>query len=1174
MRCALAFVLCLVASPVLAQSEDDQGFLTRFLQNQLSGAGREVRITGFQGALSSRATMQQLTIADAEGVWLTLNDVTLDWNRAAVLRGNISVNELTAQEIIVARPPVSEPSRPSPEASGFSLPELPVSIDIAKLGVSRLELDEPVLGTALEATLDASMRLSGGEGQTDLSLMRTDAGPKTIIRLKASYANSTRLLSLDLDAEEAAGGLVATRLGLPGAPATQFTVKGDGRIDNFAADIRLATDNVDRLTGKVTLQSPQGGDAAFTASLGGDPVPLFLPEYAEFFGHEVSLNLAGTRTASGVLDLGQLSVRTKAMTIDGNLTLGSDGLPERFSLQGQIAHDDGSIVVLPVRGGSPPTLRKADLSLRFDPAVDEGWRGQATVAGFAQPGIAIDQMLLTGSGRIGRGPAGNTVGATLNLIASGLKADDPALDQALGGATTGQVKLAWQEGQPLRLSNLTLAGSDYTVQTRGKIGGLDTGISLDGTLKADLRDLTRFSGLAGRPLGGAALLEANGNGSLLGGDFDVTGVLSGTALRVGIPEVDNLLAGTSTVDFSVARGATGTAIRRLDLAAANLSVRSSGDLKSSGSDLTADLAFDDLRTLGATYRGSLKGQARWTGTLDDGRATLTARAKDLGVGEPNADRLLAGASSLNVDMSMMNGAPRLEGLNLTNPQVTVKVAQAQGDTPRRLNVDGRLNNLGLLLPDFPGAATVSGTITERPDGYAVDLAAQGPGQIDADINGTVAQGFDRGDLTLRGTAQSALANPFITPRTVAGPLSFDLRLRGPLALRSLSGRVGLSNGRVAAPLLRFALEGIDAQADLGDGRARITASGRFNAGGLINASGTIGLDPPFQSDLAIALREAVLRDPELYEVRINGDIRVTGPLTGGGAISGRLFLPQTEIRVPNGSIAGTAAIPDLHHVNEPAAVRATRERAGLVAGPGDKRSSGSGRPFALDVTIDAPNRVFVRGRGLDAELGGSIRLGGTTANPVPSGNIGLIRGRFDILGRRLDLTEAELTLQGDFNPQLRVVASTSGDGITSSVLLEGKISEPTVTFTSSPELPQEEVLAHLLFGRDLTALSPFQAAKLASAVATLAGRGGEGIIGSLRRNFGLDDLDVGSDSTGGTSLKVGRYLSEKIYTDVSVGSQGTTELNLNLDLGRGVTVRGSADSEGDTSLGVFVDRNY
>ena len=38
------------------EAEDDKGFLTRFLQSRLSGAGRTVQIDGFQGALSSRAT--------------------------------------------------------------------------------------------------------------------------------------------------------------------------------------------------------------------------------------------------------------------------------------------------------------------------------------------------------------------------------------------------------------------------------------------------------------------------------------------------------------------------------------------------------------------------------------------------------------------------------------------------------------------------------------------------------------------------------------------------------------------------------------------------------------------------------------------------------------------------------------------------------------------------------------------------------------------------------------------------------------------------------------------------------------------------------------------------------------------------------------------------------------
>ncbi len=45
-------------------------------------------------------------------------------------------------------------------------------------------------------------------------------------------------------------------------------------------------------------------------------------------------------------------------------------------------------------------------------------------------------------------------------------------------------------------------------------------------------------------------------------------------------------------------------------------------------------------------------------------------------------------------------------------------------------------------------------------------------------------------------------------------------------------------------------------------------------------------------------------------------------------------------------------------------------------------------------------------------------------------------------------------------------------------------------------------------------------------------------------------------------------------TDVTVGSGGTTQLNLNLDVSPSVTVRGSADSKGNTGFGVFVERDY
>ena len=143
---------------------------------------------------------------------------------------------------------------------------------------------------------------------------------------------------------------------------------------------------------------------------------------------------------------------------------------------------------------------------------------------------------------------------------------------------------------------------------------------------------------------------------------------------------------------------------------------------------------------------------------------------------------------------------------------------------------------------------------------------------------------------------------------------------------------------------------------------------------------------------------------------------------------------------------------------------------------------------------------------MDSEFGGALRLGGTTQDVVPSGGFNLIRGRLDILGQRLELDEARITMEGSFIPRLLLIATTDVEDTSVSVTVSGAADNPEIAFTSNPVLPEEEVLARLIFGRGLESLSALQAARLALAVRTLAGRGGEGIVGKLRANTGLADL--------------------------------------------------------------------
>jgi translocation and assembly module TamB len=1174
MRRAVVLALFLAAGPVVAQ-EDDRDYLTAFLEDTLSDAGRQVVVTGFAGALSSQATIEQLTIADDQGIWITLNGVVLDWSRSALLSGEVEVSELSAREIIIVRPPAAaEGAVPSPEADGFSLPELPVSINIDRVAAERIELGPEVLGQLVTGSLEASLQLAGGEGQAVLDLTRTGDGPDGQITLDASYANSTRDLSLSLVAEEAAGGLVVSLLDIPGNPSARLLVMGQGPIDDFAADIGLATDGEDRLLGTVTIQSEDGG-YRLGADVAGNLAPMLAPDMVDFFGTEVSLVLDAWRSSAGRIVLDRFGLGARSLALTGSAEIAADGLPIRLDVSGTLAAPDSAPVAVPFMDDTK--VARADFRLTSAQGDADSWSGSVSVDGLARADLTIARLALDGSGRIGRSSAGRSFGGTLNGRATGVSPADAGLAKALGPELAGSVRLHMLEGSgALSLSDVEFSGAGLTGSGALRIEGLDKALLTGGKLSVEASDFSRFSGLAGRDLGGAGRLDITGSASRLSGFFDTEIRFNGTGLALGQPELDRLLAGASSLAASIRRDEAGTMLRSLDLTAGGLIARASGRVSSKGSDLTGTISLGDLSVLGSGYAGSVTLDGRLVGTPTNGQVTLTGLGQSLRVGSDEADRLLAGQSQINLDLGLQDGIVQVRSANVQNPQLrATATGEINGDV-RTVDLEARLADLGLIVPDVSGPLTVSGSATQDGRGYRLNLSGTGPGDIAATVSGTVANNFRSADLTLSGTGEAGLANLFIAPRSVSGRVGYDLRLAGPLVLQSLSGRVTLSDGRIADPDLGLSLEDVEAIGQLNRGMLQLSATSGLSSGGRLRIDGPVQLDGRQEADLSISLDALRLYDPELYETRVSGNLALRGSLAGGASVSGTLQLGETEIRVPASGFSSADELVDIRHIRDTAPVRDTRRKAGLLAAiaAGAGEASRSARAISLDVTISAPAQVFVRGRGIDAELGGELRLLGTTADVRPAGGFRLIRGRIDILGRRLVLSRADLVMEGSLVPQISIAADTESDGITSTVTVEGPADDPVVRFTSSPDLPQEEVLARLLFGRGLDKISALQAAQLANAVAVLAGRGGLGVVGKLRRSFGLDDLDVTTAEDGTAALKAGKYISDNVYTEIEVDQDGKSSINLNLDLREGVTVKGRVGADGETGIGIYLQRDY
>ena len=1238
----MTLALALLAPPVAAQDDaDGGGFLERTLEDSLSGAGREVTITGFAGALSSQATLDEMTIADADGVWLRLSGVTLDWTRSALLRGRVEVNRLAADEIALLRTPLPGPALDPAiaEARPFALPDLPVSVRIDALVAETIILGAPVLGDEVRMTLEGALRLGDGAGEARLVAERID-GARGTVDLDAGFDNDSRVLALDLALDEGPGGIAATLLGLPGRPAVALGIAGEAPLDAYAADLRLATDGTERVTGRVTLDGDDSGATRFEARLDGDITPLVAAEFRPFFGGDSALALDGTRQPDGALDIGRLRLSAAQLALDGSLALDAAGWPRRFDLSGEIGTGAGP-VRLPV-AGPPVTLDRATVSARYDAAQGDRWRARAVVAGLARPGLALGRATLSGRGTLHRSaPRGVTALAGFDL--SGLDLADPALARAAGRTLSGHASLEWREGAPLLLRGLRLVSGAAVLAAEGRVSALAGGLPVAGTARIEAPDLARFAALTGHDLSGAAEARLRGSGSLLGGDFDLALDATTDRLGLGIAQIDPLIAPPGTLTLAARRDTAGTTLDRLEIANDALGAHASGRLDSqSGTlDLRAgitDLALADGRldgparlegavgwqaggalrldgvgitAMGAaiTANGTIEPEAeglpasgrvtlraadlarfaalagrplrgRIAATLDGSAAgggqrldiALDAEGRDLATGIADLDRLIAGRLDLAAEARRTPERIGIADVTLTTPQLDLTARGDGAGGPVRLSA--RLADLGLFLPEFPGPATAEGTVTlHGPEARRIALAldAAGPGGTTARVTGEVRDHGARLDLAATGRLPLALANGAIRPNALSGSAAFDLRVNGPPGLSALSGTVGTQGAQVSAPAAGLALDDLRGTARLGAGRVETDFAARLRDGGGLRVSGPIALSPGYDADLSIALDSAVLTDRLVYTTTAGGNVTVRGPLAGGARIGGGIVLEETEIRIPSGLGPDTATLPGLRHVGEPPASRATRARAGLIGT--DTAQGTAARPYPLDLTIRSPARIFVRGRGLDAELGGRLRIGGTTAAVAPDGFFELRRGRLDILGKRLDLTEGRVTMQGSLDPFLRFVAQTVIDDTEVQVILEGLASAPEVTFTSSPELPQEEIVARLIFGRGLDSISPVQAAQLASAVATLSG-GGDGLLGRLRGGFGLSDLDVSQTAEGDTEVSAGAYISDNIYTEVTADSAGRQKINLNLDVTRNLTAKGSASSDGDTGIGIFFERDY
>jgi translocation and assembly module TamB len=1065
----------------------------------------------------------------------------------------------------------------------------------------------PVAGPAIVASLDAEdARLPTGRfGKLVARFTATPSGALT---------DAGTRVALVADGE--ATGVALTEAGLARAVGDRvaFTLRGTGQDDGTAdfETLRLIMSGLEldykgkagnaRILGRLQAVLPDltrlsglaGRSLAGRAEIAAD-----IDATPRLASYGATLNGRADRLATGeaVLDrllAGNLTLAGQLHALAGDFTLTGlrvAGQHAAFTANGGIGRQSSDLRL----ALALPDLRRADPRL--------SGRGDATAQ------ITGPQNRLDATARIAVANATALARPIPRLAIDAVIRDlQGALDTRLTLAgeidakpATGTVQLARLPDDSWNLSTLDLAiGS---VRLNGALT-LDPASRAAGRLTLAARNLDDLSPLALTKLGGQldadialAVVEGRQNlaltarGARLAGPSVAIDRLDATAAAndlYGRPTLDAAIAidravvsgeAISAIRFD-AKGAAAASAFTLSASARGFALNGAGRLVP-GEPLRLEIAsFDarrDARRITLANPASLSFPASGVEianlalAIDNGRLTLDGRA-----GETLDLRLTA----RDVPLSAMRiFAPRLDLAGTLNAQ-----AQVQG-RPDALSGPWSVRIARLATPETRQAGLppieIAGEGVFKGRQTSVEATLNAGRGASLTLRGTAPLSAAGAlDLIAQGRLDAALANPLIAPRgqRLTGAVALDMRAGGTASAPRLSGTATLANGSFTDALQGVRLTAMEARiAANGENLTIERAAASTPNGGTLSASGQVRLDPAagFPGSVRLQGNRAQLVSSGLVTAVANLGLDISGPLAQRPRVSGRVDVVSLDVAVPDRLPASLRPVDGVRHVKAKgtAAARLAAERK---ARPAPRAGSRPAPAFdaALAFTVSAPNRVFIRGRGIDAELGGEIRVNGTLAAPALHGGFELRRGRLSVLTQRLDFSRGRLTFVGGLVPELDFVAETRASDVTARILVSGPADEPAFAFTSQPELPQDEVLSRLLFARASGSLSPFQALQLAQTAAQFAGGGGDDSFERLRKSLGVDNLDI-QLGAGGPTVGVSRYISDNVSVGVKVGARPEESgVSVGIDVTRRLKLQAETGADGSAAVGIGAEWEY
>lgn len=472
---------------------------------------------------------------------------------------------------------------------------------------------------------------------------------------------------------------------------------------------------------------------------------------------------------------------------------------------------------------------------------------------------------------------------------------------------------------------------------------------------------------------------------------------------------------------------------------------------------------------------------------------------------------------------------------------------------------------------FAGALAWDGRslhLTDAGEQSAIDLDLRLPAKL---VRGSSLSISTKGELegTMRYEGRAETISVFLPSalQSIEGALSLKGEAKGTLAAPVVTGVMKMTNGAYTEPVSGLSIIAIEGAARASAAHDASQVDFDFNGSGpgqtaktiLVKGTASLGANGRLTTD--ITLDKARLSAGPISHVVATGVVNIAGAyddMTASGEINIR-------------DLSAEAFTPERSGLVDIAVVNVEAGAASMTARE---------RPDALQsltyaLRIKGSEKLVIGGRGLNSDWRADVTLTGRADAPVLIGTLTMIEGHIDFASRRFDMARGSI----DFdrltpnNPSLDMRAERdTKSGTTAIIAITGRANAPKITLSSSPSLPQEEIMALVLFDKPATELTALQSLQVADGLAELGGIGpfgGKSLTGATRDALGLDmlNIELGEADSSASKLTVGKYVTDGLFVSATQDARGENgSVRIEYEINESFTVETELRQDGDQTV--------